>query len=65
MAHDLVYLPAESRAERWLANVALALVLGNTLVLALDRHPISCDNAVALELANVLFELAFIIEMVV
>ena len=54
-----------ARDPVWLQHVSMLLVLGNTVVLALDRHPISCAEQARLERANLAFTLGFIVEMAV
>ena len=49
----------ETRFEWWSGNIALALVLGNTIVLALDRYPIACAEAARLDAANFVFAALF------
>ena len=53
----------ETRFEWWSGNIALALVLGNTIVLALDRYPIACAEAARLDAANFVFAALFVLEM--
>ena len=53
----------ESRFDFYLNNVVTLLILGNTVTLAMDRSPISQEEADALEVCNFAFTVAFTLEM--
>ena len=44
--------------------MSMLLVLGNTIILALDKHPMSPEIENRLEICNFFFTVAFMLEMV-
>jgi len=40
------------------------MILGNTIVLSLDRYPLSASESSALDLANAVFTVGFVVEMI-
>ena len=56
--------PAKSKIEEIGDGVSMLLVLGNTIILALDKHPMSPEIENRLEICNFFFTVAFMLEMV-
>ena len=51
--------------DRVSSRLAMILIVGNTIVLTMDRYPIECGEARRLELANFMFSILFACELVI
>lgn len=45
--------------------ISTIMIVGNTLVLSLDRYPLSEDESYYLDKANDVFTIGFVIEMII
>lgn len=45
--------------------ISTMMIVGNTIVLALDRYPLSTSESDKLDLANTIFTIGFVFEMII
>lgn len=45
--------------------ISTMMIVGNTIVLALDRYPLSTSESDRLDLANTIFTIGFVFEMII